>query len=153
MFKHLKYGINGLSTYLDRKPFYSAVFFCFFFDFSVKFQISIGQGWGPARHRRLGSARRGPSPGQLKFEIWKKKIGSSKTVRNDAKTVRNDPKMLRKCCENVAKMSWNCCENVAEMLRKCRENVAFTFHFIIRNIIRNKRYGSMDPWICCWSCW
>ena len=39
-----------------------------FFDVIViKFQISIGQGWGRTARRTDGSA--GPSPGQLKFEI------------------------------------------------------------------------------------
>ena len=27
-----------------------------------------------------------------------------------------------------------------------------TLHLIIKNMVHNKRYGSMDPWICCWSC-
>ena len=36
---------------------------------NFKFQISIGQGWGGTA-RTDGTARQGPSPGQLKFEIW-----------------------------------------------------------------------------------
>ena len=27
-----------------------------------------------------------------------------------------------------------------------------TFLFIIQNMFHNKKYVSMDPWICCWSC-
>ena len=47
--------------------------FVFFSDFSLKFQISIGQGWGGTA-RTDGTARTGPSPGQLKFEIWNLKF-------------------------------------------------------------------------------
>ena len=57
---------------LESRPTFAEVFF----DFSLKFQISIGQGWGGTA-RTDGTARTGPSPGQLKFEILKLRIDSS----------------------------------------------------------------------------
>ena len=80
--------------------------FNFLFDFFLKFQISIGQGWGTASERRSaptgrngGRPRRCPSPGQLKFEILKLRIDSSEMVRKQSETIRkrseNDPKTVR----------------------------------------------------------
>ena len=40
---------------------------------NFKFQISIGQGWGPSEPFRPSEPSR-PSPGQLKFEIWNLKF-------------------------------------------------------------------------------
>ena len=40
---------------------------------NFKFQISIGQGWGPSVPFRPSEPSR-PSPGQLKFEIWNLKF-------------------------------------------------------------------------------
>ena len=76
----------------------------FLFDFSLNFQMSIGQGWGRTAWKD-GTAWTGPSPGQLKFEIFKSRIDSStmtttttitttttttKTNRKKTKCVSND---------------------------------------------------------------
>ena len=48
---------------------------------NFKFEISIGQGWGPSEPFRPSEPSR-PSPGQFKFEILTNKIGK-KTERNE----------------------------------------------------------------------
>ena len=68
--------LDGTSKYLKPmipKNFLTIFVFVFVLVSFLKFQISIGQGWGGTA-RTEGMARRGPSPGQLKFEIWNLKF-------------------------------------------------------------------------------
>ena len=52
----------------NRFSFWLSFSFLFFSDLFLKFPISIGQGWGGTA-RTDETARRGPGPGQLKFEV------------------------------------------------------------------------------------
>ena len=62
-------------------------------------------------------------------ETCSKKFRKSKNLKN-----------LRKDC-------------VISQLLKCQsQRSSCILHFIMKNMVHNKRYGSMDLWICCWSC-
>ena len=43
-------------------------------------------------------------------------------------------------------------EYVIDLLKEDLDEEIFIFHIIMKDMVHNKRYGSMDPWICCWSC-
>ena len=82
--------------------------FCFS-DFFVKFQISIGHGWG-GRHGRTERHGRAPAVANWNLKFFKLGLESSKTAGTRLKTIRNDPKTVRnrpKPSENGPKPSEN----------------------------------------------
>ena len=60
----------------------------------LKFQISIGQGWGPSEPFRPSEPSR-PSPGQLKFEILRKNRQNRTKTAEKERTKTKKEKMLK----------------------------------------------------------
>ena len=95
--------INGDAKYFTNQVLYQ--FFRFrsfffrpfsfrFFQFFVKFQISIGHGWG-GRHGRTERHGRAPAVANWNLKFFKLGLESSKTAGTRLKTIRNDPKTVR----------------------------------------------------------
>ena len=90
-----KYFTNRvLYQFFRFRSFFFRLFSFRFFQFFVKFQISIGHGWG-GRHGRTERHGRAPAVANWNLKFFKLGLESSKTAGTRLKTIRNDPKTVR----------------------------------------------------------
>ena len=84
----------NIFSFFRFRSFFFGRFRSVFSDFFVKFQISIGHGWG-GRHGRTERHGRAPAVANWNLKFLKLGIESSETAEARPKPIRNGPKTVR----------------------------------------------------------